>query len=50
MTCYVDRLLTLEHTACAMYWTFGPTLTYSVCAVAMFALAIGMRAASKRAL
>ncbi|KAL1694468.1 major facilitator superfamily domain-containing protein [Schizophyllum commune] len=36
--------------ACAMYWTFGPTLTYSVCAVAMFALAIGMRAASKRAL
>ncbi|KAL1747695.1 major facilitator superfamily domain-containing protein [Schizophyllum fasciatum] len=36
--------------ACAMYWTFGPTLTYSVCAVAMFALAIGMRAASKRVL
>lgn len=36
--------------ACAMYWTFGPTLTYGVSAAAMFALAMRMRSASRRAL
>jgi len=29
--------------ACAMYWTFGPTVTYSVGAVAMVGLAFKMR-------
>ncbi|KAJ7276516.1 MFS general substrate transporter [Mycena haematopus] len=29
--------------ACASYWTFGPSITYSISAVAMTALSIGMR-------
>ncbi|KAF7332006.1 MFS DHA1 sub-family [Mycena kentingensis (nom. inval.)] len=29
--------------ACASYWTFGPSLTYSLSAVAMIALSLGMR-------
>ncbi|KAI0723233.1 MFS general substrate transporter [Earliella scabrosa] len=34
--------------ACASYWTFGPSLTYAVSAVAMFALSASMRAVTKR--
>jgi len=29
--------------ACASYWTFGPSVTYAVSAVAMFALSMGMK-------
>ncbi|KAJ7068387.1 major facilitator superfamily domain-containing protein [Mycena amicta] len=29
--------------ACASYWTFGPSLTYTISAVAMTALSLGMR-------
>ncbi|KAF7352684.1 MFS DHA1 sub-family [Mycena venus] len=29
--------------ACASYWTFGPSMTYTISAVAMTALAVGMR-------
>ncbi|KAF9464450.1 MFS, DHA1 sub-family [Collybia nuda] len=29
--------------ACASYWTFGPSYTYGVSAIAMFALSAGMR-------
>ncbi|KAJ6515772.1 major facilitator superfamily domain-containing protein [Mycena sanguinolenta] len=29
--------------ACASYWTFGPSITYSISAVAMASLSIGMR-------
>jgi len=34
--------------ACASYWTFGPSVTYAVSAVAMFALSIGMKSISQR--
>lgn len=34
--------------ACASYWTFGPSVTYAVSAVAMFALSIGMKTLSQR--
>jgi len=29
--------------ACASYWTFGPSLTYTISAVAMTSLSVGMR-------
>jgi len=29
--------------ACASYWTFGPSATYAVSAIAMMTLAVGMR-------
>ncbi|KAJ6485174.1 major facilitator superfamily domain-containing protein [Mycena vitilis] len=29
--------------ACASYWTFGPSLTYTISAIAMTALSVGMR-------
>jgi MFS family permease len=29
--------------ACASYWTFGPSITYTISAVAMTALSVGMR-------
>ncbi|KAH9899938.1 MFS general substrate transporter [Cubamyces lactineus] len=34
--------------ACASYWTFGPSLTYAVSAVAMFALSSKMKSVTKR--
>ncbi|KAI0771556.1 MFS general substrate transporter [Trametes elegans] len=34
--------------ACASYWTFGPSLTYAVGAVAMFALSTRMKSVTKR--
>ncbi|KAI0650744.1 MFS general substrate transporter [Trametes meyenii] len=34
--------------ACASYWTFGPSLTYGVSAVAMFALSSRMKSVTKR--
>ncbi|EMD40786.1 hypothetical protein CERSUDRAFT_111370 [Gelatoporia subvermispora B] len=34
--------------ACASYWTVGPSLTYAVSAVAMFALSAGMRSVARR--
>lgn len=37
----IQNLLT-SNIACASYWTFGPSLTYSTAAVSMFALAFGM--------
>ncbi|KAK2466289.1 hypothetical protein APHAL10511_001931 [Amanita phalloides] len=33
--------------ACASYWTFGPTYTYAVLAMAMFALSASMRSVEK---
>lgn len=34
--------------ACASYWTFGPSVTYAVGSMAMFALSIRMRSISQR--
>ncbi|KAI0353590.1 MFS general substrate transporter [Trametes cingulata] len=34
--------------ACASYWTFGPSLTYAISAVAMFALSSKMKSVTKR--
>ncbi|KAI0796736.1 MFS general substrate transporter [Abortiporus biennis] len=34
--------------ACASYWTFGPSLTYAISAVAMFALSVGMKSITSR--
>ncbi|KAI9001081.1 MFS general substrate transporter [Trametes punicea] len=34
--------------ACASYWTFGPSLTYAVGSVAMFALSAKMKSVTKR--
>ncbi|KAI9063320.1 MFS general substrate transporter [Trametes sanguinea] len=34
--------------ACASYWTFGPSLTYAVSAVAMFALSAKMKSVTQR--
>ncbi|TFK91469.1 MFS general substrate transporter [Polyporus arcularius HHB13444] len=34
--------------ACASYWTFGPSLTYAVSVVAMFAISAGMKSVTKR--
>ncbi|KAI1795167.1 MFS general substrate transporter [Ganoderma leucocontextum] len=36
--------------ACASYWTFGPSLTYAISAVAMFALSGHMKSVTKRTL
>ncbi|CAG7848479.1 Major facilitator superfamily domain-containing protein 10 AltName: Full=Tetracycline transporter-like protein [Serendipita indica DSM 11827] len=33
--------------SCAMYWTFGPSVTYSTAAAAMMALAVSMRQLTK---
>ncbi|THH32947.1 hypothetical protein EUX98_g1258 [Antrodiella citrinella] len=34
--------------ACASYWTFGPSLTYAISAVAMFALSVSMKSLAVR--
>jgi len=34
--------------ACASYWTFGPSVTYAVCAVAMTGLTLHMRRVARR--
>jgi len=34
--------------ACASYWTFGPSVTYSVCAIAMTGLTLHMRRVARR--
>lgn len=34
--------------ACASYWTFGPSVTYAVCAVAMTGLSLHMRRVARR--
>ena len=34
--------------ACASYWTFGPSATYTVCAIAMTGLTLHMRRVSRR--
>ena len=36
-------LFTDSHVACVSYWTFGPSLTYTISAIAMTALSIRMR-------
>ena len=35
--------------ACASYWTFGPSVTYAVCAIAMTGLTLHMRRVARRA-
>jgi hypothetical protein len=34
--------------ACASYWTFGPSVTYAVCAIAMTGLSLHMRRVARR--
>jgi hypothetical protein len=38
----------LAGVACASYWTFGPSVTYTVCAIAMTGLSLHMRRVARR--
>ena len=43
-----DMTVLPRSSACASYWTFGPSLTYAVSAVAMFALYMSMKPLASR--